>query len=262
MDDKKEMRHYQGSFVPLTLLDAVSRQEISALELVLWLNINSFQRAGRECWMSNDALGGRAGIMKRQVQRLLDSLITAGWVRRKCRKSKKGTERILSTRYDTRVKNDTLPCQKRHPSRVRNDTQIRQEKKDKVPAGSAAQTSRAFQLEYVRQWEARYPRKKVKEYFGKKDWAALKTMAARINNDETRWKKIVARFLADAHHFYTGHNPAMLLSQFPKFIDAPQTDDSDGDPAGTFDRPIKATISKEKLSFKQYQKMLAQLDDE
>lgn len=63
-----EQRYFQGAFAPAFLFELVEGGTIDVNEAWLWLNVNSFQRNGRRCYMTNETLGERVGYKERKVR--------------------------------------------------------------------------------------------------------------------------------------------------------------------------------------------------
>lgn len=95
-DLKGEPRQFRGCWVSPALFDLVEQEVISPTEAWMLLNIDSFQRQGRECFISNKELGARAGVGERQAVEHLLRLVKTGLVHRETSKDGKGTRRILT----------------------------------------------------------------------------------------------------------------------------------------------------------------------
>lgn len=91
----KEERQFQGAWAPVFLFEMVEGGKLTPTEAWLWLNINSFQKNGRRCYMSNETLGGRIGMKERKVRYSLARMEGLGILAR----TVVGDERFITCLY-------------------------------------------------------------------------------------------------------------------------------------------------------------------
>jgi DNA-binding Lrp family transcriptional regulator len=71
-------RDFKGIWIPREIYEA---QGISWTAKILFLEIDSFTKQGKDCFMSNEYLADFLGISQTQVSKHISLLINAGWIR-------------------------------------------------------------------------------------------------------------------------------------------------------------------------------------
>lgn len=97
--DHKE-RYFNGAWAPPFLFYWVAEGRLDVHEAWIWMNIQTYQKHGRKCYLSNLSIGEGCGMKARaaqmRIQHLLElGILTRSWVIRKGRQGRDYKARIL-----------------------------------------------------------------------------------------------------------------------------------------------------------------------
>lgn len=114
--DNNQQREVKGIWIPIEIW---KNSNLSWNEKILFLEIDSYTSADKDCFFSNEYIAKLLGVNETNANKILSSLITKGYV--------------IKTRFDGRHRyvktalsySTTLPCQKEQPCLVENDNPSR-----------------------------------------------------------------------------------------------------------------------------------------
>lgn len=245
---------FQGSWWPPELWDYIIGKTISLSEAVVLMLIDGLvkhNQEGKDCWASNEWIGGRLGLQEQAVSRMISNLKKVGLL---VQTGFDGRSRYLRPIWSRVVKSDGAGWSKttRLNGRKRLPENTKREYEENIPDADASGrvcesnkngfgltafeessnptlvSSGLFQQMFFKRWEGHY-KKPYAMTAPRKEMALLKNIHRALGGDAAEFGRVLDRFFANDKQFFLGHSIPKLHQELNQFR-VTSTDDN-GEPS-------------------------------